>query len=162
MDDELFAHARGLAEANRYLTLGTVDAEGNPWTSPVYFAADDDLRTFYWLSREDCQHSRNVAVRPAVSLAVFDSSVRPYHGRCLYAVGTAGMCSTAELEAGLRTYPGPSERGGAPMTLPEVTGASPLRLFRMRANALWVLCPGEPGKACARHGRTDDHRERIG
>lgn len=161
MDDKLSAHARELAERIRYLTLGTVDHDGRPWTSPVYFAADSDLRMFYWVSRETCQHSRNLATRPDISLAVFDSTVPPHHGRCLYALGTAAACSPAELEIGLRVYPGPSSRGGSPMTMQDVTGSSALRLYQARTSALWVLCPREPGQACERHGRADDHRERV-
>src|SRR5260370_954526 len=47
--DDLAAHARALLDANGYLTLGTVDPAGRPWTSPVYFAAAG-LREFYWSS----------------------------------------------------------------------------------------------------------------
>ena len=36
---DLRAHARALLDANQYLTLGTICADGRPWTSPVYFAA---------------------------------------------------------------------------------------------------------------------------
>jgi hypothetical protein len=161
MADDLTAHAHALVETNRYLTLGTVDREGRPWTSPVYFAADPDLRTFYWISRQACRHSRNLDGRPDVSLVVFDSTVPPYHGRALYAVGTASVCSAADLEEGLTVYPGPPSRGGSPLAATEVTGAAPLRLFRAQATALWVLCPGEPGRPCDRHGRAEDHRQRI-
>lgn len=161
MNDDLAAHARELVERNRYVTLGTADDRGRPWTSPVYFAADTDLRTFYWVSRQSCRHSRNLVTQPEVSLAVFDSTVPPYHGRCLYALGTATTCSAADLEIGLRVYPGAASRGGSPMTMRDVTGASPLRLYRARATALWVLCPREPGEACERHGRVDDHRVRV-
>lgn len=91
------AHSRGLAETNRYLTLGTVDEYGRPWTSPVYFAVDDDLRGFYWVSAPTAQHSLNLLTRPQVSLVVFDSTVPPYHGRCLYAAGTATVLDSAEL-----------------------------------------------------------------
>src|SRR5688500_12898388 len=78
-DAELIEHAQSLLAQNAYLTLGTVDADGRPWTSPVYFAADD-LIDFYWVSSPEARHSLNLAVRPAVSLVVFDSTVRPYHG----------------------------------------------------------------------------------
>jgi hypothetical protein len=84
--DDIAAHARALLDANGFLTLGTVDPDGRPWTSPVYFAADG-LREFYWSSRTDAVHSRNLTERPDVSIVVFDSSVRPYHGRTLYAAG---------------------------------------------------------------------------
>jgi predicted pyridoxine 5'-phosphate oxidase superfamily flavin-nucleotide-binding protein len=38
--DNLTAHALAMLDANRYLVLGTIDPDGRPWTSPVYFAAD--------------------------------------------------------------------------------------------------------------------------
>jgi predicted pyridoxine 5'-phosphate oxidase superfamily flavin-nucleotide-binding protein len=31
--DDLAAHARAIIDANRYLTLGTADGDGRPWTS---------------------------------------------------------------------------------------------------------------------------------
>ena len=43
MDEELVEHARTLVAGNRYVVLGTVDPDGRPWTSPVYFSADGDL-----------------------------------------------------------------------------------------------------------------------
>ncbi|GHJ57456.1 hypothetical protein Nm8I071_67630 [Nonomuraea sp. TT08I-71] len=161
MDDDLAAHARELIEANRYLTLGTVDAGGRPWTSPVYFTADDELRMFYWVSTETSQHSLNLAARPDVSLVVFDSTVPPYHGRCLYAVGTAKRLGGDDVRRGLAVYPGPESRGGSSMTVRDVTGSTPWRLFGARVSALWALCPREPRRPCERHGRADDHRQQI-
>jgi len=77
--DELMAHARVIIEANLYLTLGTADSDGRPWTSPVYFAPAAD-REFYWVSDTDARHSRHLAERPQVSMVIFDSTVAPYHG----------------------------------------------------------------------------------
>jgi len=159
-DDELIEHAQSLLTRNAYLTLATVDADGRPWTTPVYFAADG-LTDFYWVSSPEARHSRNLAAQPAVSLVVFDSTVRPYHGRALYADGTAHEIGPDELEPGLRTYPGPVERGGAALTAADVTGAAPWRLYRARATQVWALCPRPPRQACPRHGRTDDHRVQI-
>ena len=87
-NDELAAHARAIIDANLYLTLGTVDADGHPWTTPVYFAPAGD-REFIWVSATDARHSRHIAERPRVSLVIFDSTVAPYHGRAVYAVGEA-------------------------------------------------------------------------
>lgn len=53
---DLDAHARGLMDANLYVILGTADADGTPWTSPVYFAAADYAEIF-WVSSPDAQHS---------------------------------------------------------------------------------------------------------
>jgi hypothetical protein len=37
---DLNAVARAILDANLYMTLGTADADGRPWASPVFFAAD--------------------------------------------------------------------------------------------------------------------------
>ncbi|NUP51249.1 MAG: pyridoxamine 5'-phosphate oxidase family protein [Catenulispora sp.] len=159
--DDMAAHARELLDANSFLTLGTVDTNGRPWTTPVYFAASG-LHEFYWCSEIDSEHSRNLAEHPHVSIVVFDSSVRPYHGRALYAVGTAYELRGDDLARGLRVFPGPDSRGGSPLTLDDVTGAAPYRLYRATATDLWVLCPREPRQPCPRHGLAKDHRTRVG
>lgn len=96
-DADLVAHARAPLDTNRNLVLGTVDAMGRPWTSPVHFAATGE-RELYWVSATDAQHSRNLAGRPQVSIVVFDSTVAPYHGRAVYAAGEAQELSGDELE----------------------------------------------------------------
>jgi len=158
--DPLAEHALGLLAGNAYLTLGTVDPDGHPWTSPVYFASVG-LQDFYWTSSQESQHSRNLTAHAAVSLAVFDSTVPPYHGRCLYAAGLATVLSGDDLHRGLDVYPGPASRGGTALSVDDVTGDSLWRLYRARASDVWVLCPREPRQPCPLHGRTDDHRQRI-
>jgi len=158
--DGLAAHARALLDTNRYLVLGTVDPAGQPWTTPVYFAAAG-LREFYWTSEITAVHSRNLAQRAHVSIVVFDSSVRPYHGRAVYAVGTASELHGDDLDRGLRVYPGPNDRGATAVTRDDVTGSSPYRLYRTTATEMWVLCPREPRQPCPLHGLDRDHRTRV-
>ena len=158
--DDLTAHARALLDANRYLTLGTVDANGRPWTSPVYFAPAG-IRDFYWTSETDARHSRNLVERPQVSVVVFDSSVPPYHGRAVYAVGTARELQGDELDRGLQVYPGPSDRDAIRLTRDEVSGSSPYRLYRATATEAWVLCPRDPRRPCRLHGLAKDHRTPV-
>lgn len=157
---DLAAHARAVLDTNRYLTLGTVDPDGRPWTSPVYFASLGE-RAFYWMSATDAQHSRNLAERPQVSIVVFDSTVAPYHGRAVYGAGEARELSGDDLDRGLSVYPGPSHRGGVAITRDDVTEPSPCRLYRASASELWVLCPREPRQPCPLHGLARDHRTRI-
>jgi hypothetical protein len=158
--DELTAHALALIDANLYLTLGTTDPDGRPWTSPVFFAAAG-TREFYWVSETDARHSRNLAQRPHVSIVIFDSTVAPYHGRALYAVGQASEVAASELNRGLEIYPGPASRGGSPVTEQDVTAPAPYRLYRATMSDLWVLCPREPRQPCPLHGLARDHRTRI-
>ncbi|WP_328584852.1 pyridoxamine 5'-phosphate oxidase family protein [Streptomyces sp. NBC_00370] len=159
-DHGLAAHARAVVDANLYLTLGTVDPDGRPWTSPVYFAPAGD-REFYWLSATDAQHSRNLAERPQVSIVIFDSTVTPYHGRAVYAVGEAYELSGSDVDRALEAYPRPGSTGVTPFALGEVTGPAPYRLYRAIASELWVLCPRDPGRPCPLHGLAKDHRTPV-
>ena len=101
---DLAAHARAIIDANLYLTLGTTDPDGRPWSSPVYFAPVGD-REFCWQSATDARHSRHLAQRPHVSMVIFDSTVAPYHGRAVYAVGEARELSGSDLDRALAVYP---------------------------------------------------------
>ena len=159
-DDELVAHARALLDANRYLTLGTVGPDGRPWTAPVYFTAPG-LGEFYWASEAGAVHSRHLADRPQVSWVVFDSTVRPYHGRALYGAGEARELAGVELDRGLAAYPRGGGDGAAAIDRDDVTGASAYRLYRATPTGLWVLCPRAPGHPCPRHGRAGDHRTPV-
>ena len=158
--DELVAHARGIIDANLYLTLGTADAAGRPWTTPVYFAPAGD-REFIWLSATDARHSRHIAERTQVSLVVFDSTVAPYHGRAVYAAGDARELSGSDIDRALDRYPRPILQGATPVTRADVTGSSPYRLYQATASDLWVLCPREPRQPCPLHGLAKDHRARV-
>jgi nitroimidazol reductase NimA-like FMN-containing flavoprotein (pyridoxamine 5'-phosphate oxidase superfamily) len=158
--EDLTAHAQAIIDRISYLTLGTTDTHGRPWTSPVYYAAEG-VREFYWESATDARHSRNITDRPQVSVVVFDSTVLPYHGRAVYAVGTAHEVSSgSDLDRALQIYPGPA-RAGTPLRRADVTAPEPYRLFRATASHVWVLCPREPRQACALHGLATDHRARV-
>lgn len=157
---DLAAHARALLDTNLYLTLATVDPDGQPWISPVYFAAGG-IREFYWVSATDARHSSNLAERPQVSLVVYDSSVPPYHGRALYAVADARELSGDDLERGLAVYPGPRSRGASRVAYEDVTGTARYRLYRAVASEVSVLCPREPRTPCPVHGLAEDHRVEV-
>ena len=159
-NDDLAAHARTLISANAYLTLSTTDADGAPWTCPVYFAPEDD-HTFVWVSETGARHSRNLAARPRVSLVVFDSTVAPYQGRAVYAVGEARELSGEALGRALASYPRGDGDGASAVTLEDVSGASPYRMYSMVASERWVLCPRDPGQPCDLHGEARDHRVQL-
>jgi len=158
--DDLVTHVRDLLAVNRYLTLGTVGADGRPWSSPVYFAADG-IADYYWVSAADAAHSRNIAARPSVSAVVFDSTVPPYHGRAVYLSAEARELSGTDAGRALDIYPGPEGRGGVALTLADVIGTSEWRMYRATASELWVLCPRDPRQPCPRHGVNRDHRVRV-
>ena len=121
--------ARRILAANRYAVLATVDADGRPWVTPVWFA-HVDLDRVVWVSSPDTRHSRALARHPGVALTVFDSTVEPGHGTAFYARGRAGECPEDQRDQLLAVY---NERGAAQglrsWDAGEVGGAGRFRLY---------------------------------
>ena len=95
---------RDIIEANCYLVLATADATGRPWSSPVYFA-HIGFTEFFWVSSPEATHSRNVAVRPEVGIAIFDSQVAIGTGQGVYMSAIAKPLEDGETARGSRRSP---------------------------------------------------------
>ena len=50
-------------------SVATITDEGKPWSTPLHIAFDD--QNAYWLSSPDTVHSKNIAERPDVSIAIW-------------------------------------------------------------------------------------------
>ncbi len=94
---DLGAEARAVVDRTRYMVIGTADASGTPWTTPVYFS-HEDYADFYWVSSPVARHSENIAVRPEVSIVVFDSTVPIGGAEAVYMSGAAALVPDGELE----------------------------------------------------------------
>jgi nitroimidazol reductase NimA-like FMN-containing flavoprotein (pyridoxamine 5'-phosphate oxidase superfamily) len=130
------AVARAVLDRNRYLTLATADEDGRPWSSPVWFASEDH-RTFWWVSRPDAVHSRNIAARPGVAAVVFDSTVAPYTAQAVYLRATAAQVDDRE---GIEVFSRAAvDDGLSPWTMADVTRDAELRLYRAEATEVSVL-----------------------
>ncbi|MFD5864779.1 pyridoxamine 5'-phosphate oxidase family protein [Agromyces sp. NPDC127015] len=131
--------ARRVVDANTYMTLATADASGNPWATPVWFA-EHELREFVWVSRFATRHSQNIAARPEVALAIFDSTVAVGSAIAVYAEGVAGELPDDELDAALAVFDTRSvAQGLRSWTRDDVTGTAPFRLYRATATQVYVL-----------------------
>jgi hypothetical protein len=162
-NDELAAMVRRVIDDNVYMVLGTADAEGRPWASPVFFAADG-VRDLYWMSLPDVTHSRNLAARPELSIVVFDSRAPVGTGgaSAVYMAATAAEVPDDDVDRGLSIYPGPPERGARRISPDEVRPPGHYRLYRATVTDHWVLCPqGGGGVGCPEHGLPGDHRTRV-
>jgi Pyridoxamine 5'-phosphate oxidase len=105
------AIGRSVLERFHYLVLGTADGSGRPWTSPVYFAALE-CREFFWVSAPDARHSRNIQIRPQVSMVVFDSTVPLGEGSGVYMTAVAEQLPAASVEWGIWFFSAASVRDG--------------------------------------------------
>ncbi len=159
MDDrrDLVEIARGIIDANAYMTLATADEAGCPWVSPVWYA-HAGYREFFWVSSPEAKHSRNLAARPRVSVVIFDSRAPVGEGQAVYVSALAGEVEDADLDRGMEIFSRASVAGGAPeWTREEVRPPALHRLYRASASEHWVLDPsGHPV-----HGRALDHRSPV-
>jgi pyridoxine/pyridoxamine 5'-phosphate oxidase len=137
--EDLASTARGLLDANVYMTLATADVDGAPWVSPVWYAHVDH-REFLWVSRPEARHSRNIAVRPRVAIVIFDPTVAPGTAQAVHAEADAEEVEESDAASLLRPYSDRSEAtGGRGWTGEDVTGSADRRLYRATATAHYVL-----------------------
>jgi len=147
------AAAREILRSNLYMTLGTADADGVPWVTPVYFSATDDAATFFWVSSPDARHSRNIAARPEVAVVVFDSRVLVGTATAVYMAGTAAQVEGADLPEAAEVY-GARGHGGRYFAPGELSGDADLRLYRAQISEHHVLVRGgDPAYGRAVDGR---------
>ncbi len=140
-NQELAAIARAIVDGNSYMTLGTADADGHPWVTPVWYAPAEYTELF-WVSSPKARHSRNLAARPELSIVIFDSSARMNTGQGVYMSAVAAEPTGAALERGLETFSRRSlAHGGRVWTADDLEPAGLLRLYRAAVSEHWVLDP---------------------
>ena len=141
MSEELDRIARAIIDGNRYMVLGTADQSGWPWVSPVYYAPSG-YAELYWLSSPEAQHSRNLAVRPELSVVVFDPQAQVGKGQGVCMSAVAEQLTGVDAERGIEIFSRVSVSHGArPWTVEDVQGPAVLRLYRARVSEHWVLDP---------------------
>lgn len=129
--------ARRIIDTNNYLTLATADPDGRPWASPVCFTPDGGA-DFYWVSRPDTRHSRNLAERPEVGIVIFNSQVPLFHAEAVYLTAYAEQVPEPELARCAEIF---SSRFPElpPFDVPRLQAPETLRLYRARAQEASVL-----------------------
>ena len=157
MSQDLSELARTVIDSNRYMALGTADASGHPWVTPVWFASEDHQH-FHWVSSPEARHSRNLETRPEVAIAIFDSTVIPGTAQAVYMNGVAEELTGAQLEPGLEVFDRVSRKDlGREWGLDDVQDPSLFRLYRATVSEHFVLIPGRDPE----RGTGVDRREQV-
>jgi nitroimidazol reductase NimA-like FMN-containing flavoprotein (pyridoxamine 5'-phosphate oxidase superfamily) len=139
IERDLAAVAREIVDANRYMTLATADGDGRPWATPVWFA-HDNYTDFFWVSRPEARHSRNLATRSRLAIVIFDSTVPVGGAQAVYVDAVAAELDGAERERGIAIYSHRSQAHGAgEWRGADVIAPAPHRLYRARASEHSVL-----------------------
>jgi hypothetical protein len=143
---------RAIIDASLYMVLATADAAGRPWSSPVYFA-HDAYATFLWVSSPEAAHSHNIAARPEVGVAIFDSHAPIGTGQGVYVSAVAEPVGADGMAAAIAVFSRRSlGHGGSAWTVEDVRPGSGLRLYRAAAESYSVLAKdGRPDHRVAAH-----------
>jgi len=141
-----------ILQANRYLVLGTVDSDGRPWVTPVFFAqlSQDSL---CWVSSPDSRHSRNIETRATIAITVFDSSVAVGMAEAAYFDANAARATSAQLDAALQSMNSrlPHEKA---LSIEDLLPHGPLAVYRADLQHRYILVRGGDPE----HGNTHDMR----
>jgi nitroimidazol reductase NimA-like FMN-containing flavoprotein (pyridoxamine 5'-phosphate oxidase superfamily) len=152
MDTTLRDDARALVDTTAYLVLGTVDADGTPRVSPLYFG-HDGYRDLYWVSHPDTHHSANLRRTERVAATVYDSASVVGRGRAVYLTGRAREVDVDELTERVRVAFRPA-LGGRAFDVEELTGDADLRLYVFTVDDAEVHVPaGHPTLGSGRDRR---------
>jgi Pyridoxamine 5'-phosphate oxidase len=140
---ELGARARAIIDSNSYMTLGTADASGQPWVSPVWYAPAG-YRELFWVSSPEARHSRNLETRPELAIVIFDSTVAIGTGgeHAVYMSAVADQPTGDQLDRGIEIFSRRSEeRGGRAWTREDILPPAPIRLYRATVSEHFMLDP---------------------
>jgi Pyridoxamine 5'-phosphate oxidase len=125
---------------HRYLVLGTADAHGRPWATPLFFAADGEHRVV-WVSAPDSRHSRNIALRPEVAITIYDTHAPIGGAEALYLEATAGHVADDGRHAALAVLnsrlPASHQLGTE-----DLEPSGPLRVYQADITRHFVLIRG--------------------
>ena len=149
---DLPAIAREVLDEQRYIVLGTIDADGRPRVSPVYFTAHR-YTDLYWVSHPGTHHSANLTRDDRAAGVVYDSTLAPGVGQAVYVDGRAREIPADELDAHCAVAFDP-RRGGRAFAPAELTGTADLRLWVLHVESWEVHIPaGHPTLGTGRDRR---------
>lgn len=84
-----------------FAALATVNTDGSPHNTPLFFMHDEDLSYVYWGSRTDTQHSTNIERDPRIYMVLYDSVKYGRGGLYITGIEARRLMGT-ELDEGLR------------------------------------------------------------
>ena len=125
---------------HQYLVLGTVDQAGNPWATPVFYAADGEHRVL-WVSSPDSRHSRNIAACPTVAVTVFDTHAPIGKAEALYLEATASLVDDHARPAAVEIL-NARLPPGQQLDTHDLAPAGPLWVYQANVTQHYVLVRG--------------------
>ena len=103
MSNDVYIKTKKIIQDNKFLSLATVDNEGNVWSTPLSYSTDENYN-FYFTSELDSKHMINIMDNPKVSFTIFDSTKRVSDIDGLQISGIVGQVEQNELEKVVKNY----------------------------------------------------------
>ena len=99
----IYEMARDIIKDNKFLSLATIDNEGEVWSTPLSYYCDENYN-FYFTSELDSKHIINIMDNPNVSFTIFDSTRRVSDVDGLQIKGIVGQVDNNDLERVVKNY----------------------------------------------------------
>jgi uncharacterized protein YhbP (UPF0306 family) len=134
---------------NMYLSLATVDHDGNPWVTPLYYSTTADLNIL-WVSAVDCNHSNNIQQNARVAISCYDSHAPFGTGQGAYFEARASLVVEDDLPGSCRDFYSRRFRDAETLAKhgkrpADFLPPSPRAMYKAEILRAWVLDPkGHP------------------
>jgi general stress protein 26 len=127
-----------------FCNIATVCKDGSPWNTPVFFVSDKE-QNLYWWSSLKAVHSKNILRDNKVYITVLDPKATQNDGLAVYLKGTANVLdSSHEVKEAIALY---NKRSVfVKLTDSIASGKAPTRLFKAKAEKIWLNAEGHEGK----------------
>lgn len=86
----------------RHVALATVNENGTPHNTPLFFAVDKDLKQLYFVSREESLHSKNYVRTGKAFAVIYDSN--EFNGGIYLTLDNGRELQGQELQEAHETY----------------------------------------------------------
>lgn len=132
--------AKRILSSNLFMTLATVSSDEQPWSTPVFYALDEEYN-FYWYSRKDTRHSENIKENNKVSASIFATTGED-EGVGVYVEGAASELTEEELEYATNIYAKKAstseDERRVLTTVEDFLGEAPLRMYRLTPSKFYI------------------------
>ncbi len=137
----LSQRAKEIIEKILYITIATVDENGQPWNTPVYSAFDENYN-FYWASDKNGQHSKNIRTNNKIFLVIYDSTVPESKGEGVYILAKANeLEDLGDIKRGLSYLDERVKK--KPHDSKHFTGNYPRRVYKAIPEKFWRNADGK-------------------
>ena len=142
MDNKYVDRAKKIIDKILYITIATVNKNGEPWNSPVYSAFDENYN-FYWASDQNGKHSKNISENENVFIVIYDSTAPEGTGEGVYIKAkTTVLTDNKEILHGLEVL---DKRVGKTKERNEneFLDEYPRRVYKATPEKVWVNDEGD-------------------